>query len=247
MKARFRPFEENQVDTKYLNDIPFYVEQLLNNPDLPKFQYTWRDVKTGCVFMGFSNELSEAAACCFAAAVGSHFKRTGFAPSTVFQPSRQIMERSSQVWKERKNDRGFHNLIEEKLLAHHRFIPPGKKNKQADVESLHERIEAEFFDLEKFSGRSHFFNLASAWQLWFNTTRKNAYKGNRCPDDILKESYSDRNPEVWLLPALDLDLLLNKRAEKSLDNFHVFRGYYVPALPVMLPCTSITFHNLLYI
>ena len=234
VKARFRPFEENQVDTKYLNDIPFYVEQLLKNPELPKFQYTWRDVKTGCVFLGFSNELSEAAACCFAAAVGSHLKRTGFALNSPYGVSTVQTDNGAEysgMERKKRNDRGFRNLIEERLKAKHRFIPPGKKNRQADVESLHDRIEVEFFDLEKFSDRSEFFELASAWQLWFDTTRKNTYKGNRSPDDILKENYPDRNPEVWLLPALDLDLLLSKRAENSLNYSSLFRGYYVPALP----------------
>lgn len=34
------------------------------NPDLPRFEYTWRDVKTGALFLGFANELSETHACC---------------------------------------------------------------------------------------------------------------------------------------------------------------------------------------
>jgi transposase-like protein len=244
VKARFQPFEENQVDVKYLNDIPFYVEQLLNNSELPKFEYTWRDVKTGCVFLGFSNELSEAAACCFAAAVGGHIRRTGFDFSTVQTDNGAEF---SGMERKTKKDRGFHNLIEQKLKAKHRFIPPGKKNRQADVESLHERIESEFFDLEKFSSRSDFFNLASAWQLWWNTTRKNRYKGKRSPEDILKESCADRNFKVWLLPALDLDVLLSKRAEKSLYNPLLFRGYHVPALPAAGGLTLQRLHSNTYI
>jgi hypothetical protein len=64
--------------------------------------------------------------------------------------------------------------------ANHRHIPPGQKNHQADVETLHERIEAEFFDLEHFPTREEFFLKASAWQLWWNSTRQNGYKGGRC-------------------------------------------------------------------
>ena len=58
LKARFKPFEENQVDTKYLNDIPFYVEQMWRNPKLPQFQYSWRDVKTGALFLGDLHEVA---------------------------------------------------------------------------------------------------------------------------------------------------------------------------------------------
>jgi hypothetical protein len=42
----------------------------------------------------------------------------------------------------------------------------GKKNHQADVESFHERIGAECFDLERFRDRPDFFARASAYLLW---------------------------------------------------------------------------------
>ena len=230
LKARFKPFEEIQVDTKHLYDIPFYVEQLWRNPHWPRFEYTARDVKTGAVFLGFAREISEAHACCFIAALGAHLRRCDFdLPATTFQTDNGP-EFSGQERK-LKTDRGFHYTVEEILKAHHRFIPPGRKNRQADVESLHERIEAEFFDLETFANRSDVFTKASAWQLWFNTTRKNAYKHHQSPDDILRTDIPQPNPNVWLLPALDLDLLLEKRVELLTAIKDPTGGYYVPALP----------------
>lgn len=235
VKARFDPFEENQVDVKYLNDIPYYVEQLWRNPRLPRFQYTWRDVKTGAVFLGFANELSESHACAFVAAVGAHLGRTGL--SLRGRSTIQTDNGSEFSGAERKTreDRGFNHLIERGLGATHRFIPPGKKNRQADVETLHDRIEEEFFNLERFADREDFFRRASMWQLWWNTTRKNGYKGGRTPDDILLETRPERDAKVWLLPALDLDALLARRANSKTLNKSPTGGYYVPALPGMFP------------
>lgn len=232
IKARYRPFEENQVDVKYLNDIPFYVEQMWRNPKLPRFEYTWREVKTGAVFLGFARELSETHACCFVAAVAKHLGRTGFALDQ--DKTIQTDNGSEFSGAERRIDRqrGFRHLVENGLGARHRFIPPGKKNHQADVETIHERIEAEFFDLERFADKNDFFMRASAWQLWWNTTRKNTHKAKRSPEEILLETEPDRDPKLWLLPALDLDQLLEKRIERKTLNKHPTGGYHVPALPV---------------
>ena len=63
LKARYRAFEQLQVDTKYLTDIPFYVEQLYRHSDLPRYQYTCRDVKTdgvlSCTGTGVSSVLMQ--------------------------------------------------------------------------------------------------------------------------------------------------------------------------------------------
>ncbi len=238
LKARFSPFEENQVDVKYLNDIPYYVEQTWRNPDLPRFEYTWRDVKTGGLFLGFANTLSEAHACCFAAAVAAHLSRTGLGlrgRSTV-----QTDNGSEFSGAERKvrNDRGFTHLVESTLRASHRFIPPGKKNHQADVETVHDRIEEELFNLESFADRKEFFLKASAWQLWWNTTRKNSYKAHRTPDQILLQDKPQRDPKVWFLQAMDLDDLLARRANRKILNKSRKGGYYVPALPESDPRRS---------
>ena len=233
VKARYRAFEQLQVDTKYLTDIPFYVEQLYRHSDLPRYQYSCRDVKTGGVFLGFASDLSEAHACCFMAAVAAHLRRTGYdlkGFATV-----QTDNGSEYSGNERKprTDRGFRHLVDQIIGAHHRFIPPGKKNHQADVESLHERVESEFFDLERFRDRHDFYTRASAWQLWWNAVRETGYRANRSPDQILREEQTKRNAKVWLLPALDLDQLLAQRAATGPLAKKNPGGYYVPALPVL--------------
>ena len=171
VKRRYKPFEENQVDAKYLTDIPFYVEQTLHDDDLPKFQYTWRDVRTGGIFLGFADELSEAHACAFAAAVGLHLKRVGFDLKDAGTVQTDNGSEFSGAERHARSDRGFSHLVETGLKATHRFIPPGKKNHQADVETLHHWVETEFFDLERFADRRDFFQRASWWQLWWNVSR----------------------------------------------------------------------------
>jgi len=231
VKARFEPFAENQVDTKYLTDIPYYVAQLLGDPTLARFLYTWRDVRTGALFLGLANELSKAHACAFAAAVGAHLRRTGFdlAGFGVVQTDNGTEFSGTE---RTVSDDGFPALIEKRLLATHRFIPPRRKNRQADVETIHHLIEGEFFDLECFAGRDDLLKRASLWQLWFNTARKNYSKGGRTPDDILREERPERDPRVWLLPVLDLDQLVAARA-KALASGTSRGGYYLPSLPVL--------------
>ena len=52
---------------------------------------------------------------------------------------------------------GFVNTIIIKYGAEHRYIPPGCCNANADVESFYSNIEKEFFDLESFGSREHFY------------------------------------------------------------------------------------------
>jgi hypothetical protein len=181
--------------------------------NLPRFEYTCRDVKTGAVFLGFANELSQMHACCFIMAVAAHLRRTGhpLRDFTTIQTENGC-EYSGMEQKQR-TDRGFRYVVEQRIGAAHTSIPLGRKNHQADVETLHQRIEPEFFDLETFANRKEFFKKASSWQSWWNTTRTNSYKQNRSPDQILLQQDNQRNMNTWLLPAIDLDAALNQRAD----------------------------------
>lgn len=231
IKAKWAAFEQPQVDTKYLNDIPFYVDQMRRHPWLPGFEYTYRDPKTGGLFLGFAEDLSEAHACVFIAAVGGHLKRCGFDPQGFSTIQTDNGSEYSGAERKTKSDRGFTHVVEHVLSARHRFIPPGKKNHQADVETLHQQIEIEFFNLESHATRKDFFVKATQYQLWWNTTRETGHKGDRTPDQILLEEQPARNPAVWMFPALDLDELLAKRVDSATRPKSPRRGYHVPALP----------------
>ena len=79
----------------------------------------------------------------------------------------------------------FIQMIEKHHGANHVYIRPGHYNAQADVESSHQIIEGEFFDLTKFDDRDDFFRKVESYRLYFNFTRPNFYKGwkmeARCP------------------------------------------------------------------
>ena len=231
IKARWPAFQQPQVDTKYLNDIPYYVDQMRRHPWLPGFEYTYRDPKTGGTFLGFAQDLSAAHACVFMAAVGAHLKRCGFDPAGFATIQTDNGSEYSGAERKAKGDRGFTHVVEHVLRARHRFIPPGKKNHQGDVESFHQQVEVEFFDLEQYTSRADFFEKATQYQLWWNTTRKTAHKRNRSPDEILLEEAPARDPNVWMLRALDLDALLARRITAATREKKHKRGYYVPALP----------------
>ena len=226
VKARFSPFEENQVDVKYLCDIPYYVEQTWRNPALPQFEYTWRDVKTGGLFLGFANELNEANACCFAAAVGAHLARTGF---TLHGRSTVQTDNGSEFigsWQAKKTS-AFTKCIENIPGQKHHTIPPGAHTWQSGVETVLNLIGNEFFVIENFNNRNDFFKKAATYQLFFNVVRPNSSKENRTPWNILVQDMHNPNPYIPLLPPIDLDLILANK-----DPTNIFqRGNHVRPYP----------------
>lgn len=76
VKKRWRLFQQIDIDTKHLNDIPEYWVGLKSRR-LPRYQYTARDVTTGLLFLGYADELSLAHATVFAERILVHLKACG--------------------------------------------------------------------------------------------------------------------------------------------------------------------------
>jgi len=76
IKDKFRSFERNCLDTKHLYDIPSYWVQM-RALELPKYQYTFRDMKLGAMFLGYSQELSMSHSKVFVEVIGSWLKGHG--------------------------------------------------------------------------------------------------------------------------------------------------------------------------
>jgi hypothetical protein len=89
--------------------------------------------------------------------------------------------------------------------AHHRFNPPVRPNCNADVESVHATIENEFFDLENFSGRTHFMTAAGTYQHFYNFAWKNRSRANKTPVELLREKAPNLHPRILLLHPCLLD------------------------------------------
>ena len=76
IKKQWKLFQQIDVDTKNLCDIPEYWLKL-KGLGLPQYQYTARDVSTGLLFLGYSNELSLSYATLFAERIIQHLLACG--------------------------------------------------------------------------------------------------------------------------------------------------------------------------
>jgi transposase-like protein/transposase InsO family protein len=202
-KAKRRSMAHLQMDVKYLTDIPNYWEQIPLG--LPKYQYTIRETKTGMLFLGYSDELSELNARTMIDYVLDEIKPDlPFAMSKLTVQTDNGSEFSGQARRIETNP--FVQMIEKTHGANHVYIRPGHCNAQADVESSHQLIEEEFFDLTRFVDREDFFKKVESYRLYFNFTRPNFYKGAKTPQKIcasdcgLEASYN-----FSLIKTVDLD------------------------------------------
>ena len=200
-KARYKTFEKLLMDVKYLTDIPPYWE-MMKKFKLPRFQYTVRDVKSGMLFLGYSDELSELNARTMIdyvlGKVVPHF------PGIVTVQTDNGVEFSGTTRKHENNR--FGGLVREHGAVHV-YIPPGCCNANADVESIHATIEDEFYNLTPFISRPDFIKKAESYRLFYNLQRPNFSKGAKTPWFIAQNDHaeSDIATRVQFTNAVDLD------------------------------------------
>ena len=96
---------------------------------------------------------------------------------------------------------------------------------QADVETAHNLIEMEFYELEKFYSRQNFIDKAYSYQMFFNLGRPNSYKENKTPWQLAIEKCPDLNIGLAMIPPVDLCKLMKKVI------FLLERGHDVPSTP----------------
>ncbi|MBU0683733.1 MAG: hypothetical protein KJ864_05535, partial [Candidatus Omnitrophica bacterium] len=89
----------------------------------------------------------------------------------------------------------------------HSTIFPGAKTCQSDVETVHNIIEQDFFEIESFTDRDDFFNKIHTYQMFFNFERPNTYKENKTPWELAKEKNPKLKKEALMLPPIDLEAL----------------------------------------
>lgn len=249
VKKAWRLFQQIDIDTKDLCDIPEYWEQM-QRAGLPRYQYTARDVSTGLLFLGYSTELSLSYADLFAQRIIDHLRRCDISMNGVTWQSDNGSEFVGS-W-QAKDDSEFTKTIQAVKGQIHRTIPPGAHRFQADVETVHSLMETEFYEIELFAGRSNFLDKATTYNLYFNLARINSGKENKTPWELICDKYltahqqaqmkqaqepdslplppQNPDPRLPILPPVYLDELWFNRLNTTTP-----RGYDVGALPSSSP------------
>jgi len=222
IKREFALFERTCEDTKDLCDIPEYWPQM-KRLNLPRVQYTHREVSCGIPFLGFANERSLIHAVLFTEYVNEHLKKYNL---IVKKGIRQTDNGSEYCgsWSAKKPS--AYTLAIQKAGLIHQTIPPSAHRWQSDIETFHNLIELEFYEIENFKDRTDFLEKANAYLLFFIFQRPNTYKENKTPWQLAKEKRPDLPKEALMLPVVDLDALL----EQKLNSLNQ-RGYDVPSVP----------------
>lgn len=217
IKAQWRLFEQTDIDTKHLYDIPEYWPQMRQH-HLPKYQYTAREVVSGLQFLAFAQECNLTNATLFAEILIQHLKECG----VQLKDCRMQTDNGSEFvgpWCN-TGTTPFTSVVESVEGLSHHTIPPAAHTYQADVETAHRLIEDEFYEIEPFPSRQIFIHKASQYVAWFNVARKNSYKQNRTPWEIVHQRDPTIKPLIAILPAIDLDGIMKIKLAKSTK-----RGY----------------------
>jgi transposase len=186
IKARtYKAFEKLQMDIKYLTDIPPYWEQM-QRFRLPRFQYTVRDVKSGMLFLGFADEISECNA--------RQMVECVLRKITPDFPCKVVVQTDNGVEFSGTTRKIEHNHFSAAVRSHgatHVYIPPGCCNANGDVESIHATIETEFYNLTSFTSRADFLKKAESYRQFYNLERPNYSKGRKTPWLIAQQDHLD--------------------------------------------------------
>jgi transposase len=217
--AKYKALTHHQEDVKHLKDIPYYWSQMMSR-GLPKYEYTIRDTKSGALFLGFCNEYSELYSTLFTEYYLDWLKSFDIDLGDVIIQTDNGAEFGGGNLRHFKQD-GFVDIIERKYGAKHNFIPPSMSNANADVESLHDTIEEEFFNLEHFKNRSDFLIKVQMYQNFYNFVRPNFWKKAKTPIQIICEDRQNINPAVLFTPVVDLDKLFRTKFSPRKGGQHV--------------------------
>jgi transposase len=223
IKAKWRLFQQTDIDTKHLYDIPEYWIQMKRH-NLPSFQYTAREVVSGMMFVSYATECTLTYATLFAEIIINHLKKCG----VKLTNSRFQTDNGSEfigAWSAKESSIFTKTVNSEKGLVHD-TIPPGAHTFQADVETAHGIIEDEFYEIETFSSPQIFLAKATQYVTWFNIARRNSHKGYKTPWDIIHQRDPNISPKIATLPAFSLDQIFKIKLAKTTK-----RGYDLVQYP----------------
>jgi len=206
IKKKYALFGQIMEDTKDLSDIPEYWPQM-KTLNLPKWQYTFREVSCGPLFLGFANQRSLTHAHLFAIYINHFLKKYKALPKSSI---RQTDNGNEYIGAWNAKEPSAYTLAVESLPGQrHQTIFPGAHRMQSDVETVHNLMEMEFYEIEQFSSRQNFMAKANSYQLFFNLKRPNSYKELKTPWQLVQNKKPDIDKRLFMIPPVDLDILLN--------------------------------------
>ena len=214
-------FEKSQIDTKDLSDILNYWP-LMRRLRLPRYEYALRELSTGASFFAYADENTTTNASKFADYVAEHLKRHGIKTAQIQWQSDNGSEYIGNVNKKTSRKSAFEKALVRHQINHGR-IPPRCSWLQGDVETFNRIVENEFFDIESFGNKNDFLGKAYCYQLYFNCVRKNRYRDNQSPLEILRERFPDVDEDVLNLPPIHLDSWDESSVAEGRGS-----GYHVP-------------------
>jgi len=238
VKKQFALFQRSCEDTKDLCDIPEYRPQMMQRK-LPKVQYTFREVSCGIQFIGFADERSITHSSLFANYINEHLKKFNLLSKGNI---RQTDNGSEYIgsWQAKKPSAYTLTLEKDKLL--HTTIPCGAHRWQSDIETVHNLIEVEFYEIETFKDRKDFMQKALTYQTFFNFQRPNSYKENRTPWQLVQQKRPDIPKEALMLPPVDLDALLYKKLDSVTQRgYDVYSGPSLNKTKIIPPIKRLNF------
>jgi len=234
VKKRWALFQQIDEDTKDLWDIPEYYVQM-KRKRLPRVQYTARDVTSGLLFMGFAQDKTLTNAALFADYLNTQLSRRGADLSHTTRQTDNGAEYIGSVTA--KTSSHYTKTVEAIPGQRHATIPPGAYTFQADVETVHNLVEREFYEIEHFHDPDDFLAKATTYQLFFNLARPNAYKEHKTPWQLALDKQPTLSQHIAMIPPVFIDELLENHVESS---FRV--GHHVPSTPCLTRVTRHVIH-----
>jgi hypothetical protein len=192
---------------KDLSDIPEYWPAP-SREGMPRYEYTAREVRTGATFVAFAQANDETSAGAFAAYLAGHLKNYGVELGELRIQTDNGVEFVGPPSKKSPEPTPFEDVLSRAGVRHER-IPPARSTWNSDVESFHRTVEDELYSVEPLRTPSELLGKAYTYQLFYNHFRKNRWRDNQSPREILDSLPGDRyDPGVFSLPPVILDNLL---------------------------------------
>ncbi len=225
LKQHWKLFGQLTVDTKELRDIPHYWPQM-KTLDLPRVQYTAREIRSGMMFLAYAKEKSASNACLFMQILLNPLRACGVPLKGLKVQTDNGSEFIGCYRQDRSRD-GFEKTVQGFTCVHKR-IPVRAWSYNSDVETVHATIESEFFDLENFTSVPDFHQRVAAYQGYYNWVRPNSNKHHHSPWQIVNQQWPKMTLDLARLPPLMLDWL---GPDYLTQEEFALRGDDVPWLP----------------